>query len=73
MADDAFVAIVESPAGPNLIRTESCGVNKLTITQVGPTGTFGCAAIAQSLSRTYSVCAEGIANPDHSNSTQSVH
>lgn len=63
-ADDAFYAIAEAPASPKLIRIEARGVNKVTVTQVGPTGAFGCASMAVSTSGTlYSVCGQGILKP----------
>jgi hypothetical protein len=63
-ADDAFYAIAESPASPQLIRIETRGVGNVTIRAVGATGAFGCASIAQSATGTlYTVCGQGIAKP----------
>jgi hypothetical protein len=58
--DDVFYANADG----KLIKIESQGVQKVTITQVGANGVPGCGAMARSTSGTlYSMCGEGILKP----------
>jgi hypothetical protein len=58
--DDVFYANADG----KLIRIHSQGVQKVTISQVGPTGLPGCGAMARAKTGTlYSMCGEGILKP----------
>jgi DNA-binding beta-propeller fold protein YncE len=58
--DDVFYANADG----KLIRIQSQGVQKVTISTVGPTGLPGCGAMARSRTGTlYSICGEGILKP----------
>lgn len=61
---DAFYALAETGTKPKLIRIEARGVNDVTIREVGPTGTVGCAALAQADDGgLFSVCGLGLGKP----------
>ena len=61
---DVFYAIAETGPNPKLIRIEARGVNDVTVREVGPTASFGCAALARADDGgLYSVCGVGIAKP----------
>ena len=63
-ADDAFYAIVESPANPTLVKIVARNAGHVTISRIGPTGAFGCAALARSTNGTYySFCGQGLGKP----------
>jgi hypothetical protein len=63
-SDDVFYAMGESPASPKLLKIETRGVNQVTVTTVGGTGTFGCAPIAPAPEgKLYTVCGQGIVKP----------
>ncbi len=59
-SDDALYATVPD----KVVTLKIGGINKVTTTEVGTTGAFGCASLARSASGVmYSVCGPGIAKP----------
>ena len=61
---DVFYALAETGSQPKLIRIEARGVNDVTFREIGPTGTGGCAALAEGADGgLFSVCGPGLGKP----------
>ena len=62
--DDLFYGTVAGPAETKLVSINVRDASQVTITPIGPMGTFGCLSIARSTDGTlYSVCGTGILKP----------
>jgi len=62
--DDFFYGTVADRAERKLISINVCDASNVTITPIGPMGTFGCVSIARSTDgKLYSVCGTGLLKP----------